>query len=241
MLNPVTRATERDITLALKARHQRRGDYFASQVKMGAAGSKILDAIAIPPTWSPRTVIGYEIKVTRSDFLSDQKYPHYMSTSNLFYFVVPKGLIKKEEVPQRVGILEYNNGKLRQIKRAVYENVEINSDMLLHCIFYKIHEYRRPMTRQEHLDNVKARVEAKDYGSLLGRKISDLTRKKSNEESDGERNWRLFVESFEQKCGFKPYSNWDLMKYFSKDNRKYNEAIDLLERAARLFKEEAKL
>ena len=110
------RVTEREITIALKARHARRGDFFASQVKMGMFGSKIMDGVAIPPTWSPRTVIGYEIKVSRSDFLSDQKYPHYMTTSNLFYFVVPKGLIKKDEVPKRVGILEYNNGLLRQFK-----------------------------------------------------------------------------------------------------------------------------
>jgi hypothetical protein len=74
------RVTEGNITNALKQRHKTRGDFFASQVKMGSFGNKILDAVAIPVTWSPRQIIGYEIKVSNWDFQNDQKYPHYMST-----------------------------------------------------------------------------------------------------------------------------------------------------------------
>lgn len=232
----MVRVTERTITLALKERHQRRGDYFAAQVKMGRSGSKILDAVAIPPTWSPRTVIGYEIKVTRADFLSDQKFPHYMSTSNLFYFVVPKGLIKKEEVPQRVGILEYNNGKLRQLKRAVYEDVEINTDMLLHCIFYKMNDYRRPPTRQEHLDNVKARIEAKDYGNEVADKIRDLERRLRREGLDTEDKWIEFSKKFKEKYGIDIYT-FNIWDYIDVTNKKYNSAVRMLERAAELYKE----
>ncbi|MFH2116745.1 MAG: hypothetical protein ABII85_01735 [Bacillota bacterium] len=231
-----TFVTERDITLALKMRHNRRGDYFASQVKMGSAGNKILDAIAIPITWSPITIIGYEIKVSRADFMNDQKYPHYMSTCNLFYFVVPKGLIEKDEVPLTVGIIEYNNGNLRQIKKPLYRKVEINTDMLLHCIFYQVHQYNRPKTRQEYLDDVKAKVESKNYGNKISEKIKELERRLTREGIE-EDQWKLFEKEFERKFGFKPY-RWNIFQYISIDNKKHNEALELLQRAAKLFSKE---
>lgn len=231
----MNRVTEREITLALKERHQRRGDYFATQVKMGAAGSKILDAIAIPVTWSPRTIIGYEIKTSRADFLSDQKYPHYMTTCNLFYFVVPKGLITKDEVPSRVGILEYNNGNLRQFKRAVYENVDINVDMLLHCIFYKLDQYNKPKTRQEYIDVIKSKVESNELGDIIGKKYRELKRKGDHAETKEHRYWVWLNEHIEEEYGIK-MSYWDIKDSFDPDNKKYNEAVEILEKAAKLFK-----
>jgi len=235
MKNPITKATEKELTFALKERHRKRGDYFGSQIKMGSAGNKILDGLAIPITWSPRTIIGYEIKVTRSDFLSDQKYPHYMETCNLFYFVAPKGLIKKDELPKRVGLLEYNNGKLRQVKRAVYEKVDVNVDMLLHCIFYKLQEYERPKSRQEHLDDVKASVESKDYGTLLGRKIYELSRNYEKSESTAEMHWRWFAKEFEKRTGLNADKIYEHMDYFNIENKKHNKAIELLQLASNLF------
>ena len=234
----IERVTEREITNALKLRHKKRGDFFGSQIKMGPSGSKIMDGVAIPSTWSPRTIVGYEIKVTRSDFLSDQKYPHYMTTCNLFYFVVPKGLIKKEEVPPRVGILEYNNGKLRQLKRAIYENIEINSDMLLHCMFFKMNEYNRPMTKAEHLENVKAKVAGKVYGYEISEKIKGLERQLERKSWDMPTdNWKWFANKFTKDFGFTP-SIHSIFDYISMDNRIHNKAIELLKQSAQIFKEE---
>lgn len=224
--------TEREITQALKTRHDRRGDYFASQVKMGPSGSKILDAVAIPVTWSPRTIIGYEIKVSKMDFMNDQKYPHYMSTCHLFYFVVPKGLIKAADVPYEVGILEFSNGNLRQVKKPIYRKVEINTDMLLHCIFFKVGDYKRPKTRQEHLDDIKARVESKAFGSIISEKIRELERKNTSLKTKNDWDW--FSEEFEKRFGFTP-TKWTVFNYISVDNRKYNAAVELLKQAARLL------
>lgn len=228
------RVTEGIITAALKERHKKRGDYFASQVKMGQAGSKILDAIAIPVTWSPITVIGYEIKVSKSDFRNDQKYPHYMSTCNLFYFVVPKGLIESNEVPEGVGILEFSNGNLRQVKKALYRSVVVNSDMLLHCIFYKINQYERPMTRQEYLDDLKAKVESKKYGNKITDKFRELERKLSGTKSWHEYDWEKFQKDFKDKFGVH-VTQWDVFDYISIENKNHNAAIRLLEQAAKLF------
>ena len=202
---------------------------------MGAAGSKILDAIAIPVTWSPRTVIGYEIKVSRADFLSDNKYPHYMETCNRFYFVVPKGLIKKDEVPRNVGIIEYNNGNLRQTKHAIYEKREINVDMLLHCIFYKVHQYNKGKSRQEHLDDVKAKVESREYGNEIAKKLRELERPKLGDTNE-HRDWNNLQDYIFERFG-KRLHYFEIIKYIDPNNKKYNEAVRLLEAAVIKFKE----
>lgn len=227
---------EYELTMALKERHDGRGDFFASQVKMGSFGNKILDAIAIPVSWSPRTVIGYEIKVSRSDFLNDQKYPHYMETCNLFYFVVPKGLIDKNEVPDRVGILEYNNGRLRQTKKASYSRVEINADMLFHCIFYKLEAYKKPKSRAEHLADIQAKVESRDYGHAMSEKIRRLEISKTTYEHE---NWIHLQESIKKKFG-EELRVFEILNMLDPTNRKYNESVKILERAIDTFMEERK-
>lgn len=54
--------------------------------------------------------ISFEIKVSRQDFLSEIKKPQKrrlaLMYSNLFYFVTPKGLIKKSELPIECGLIE---------------------------------------------------------------------------------------------------------------------------------------
>jgi hypothetical protein len=63
--------------------------------------------------------IAFEIKVSRSDFLSEKKKPLKrragLLMSNEFYFVAPKGMIKIEELPPECGLMEVDlfNGALR--------------------------------------------------------------------------------------------------------------------------------
>jgi len=52
------------------------------------------------------TVRGFEVKISRSDFLSDRKWPNYLPYVNYFYFATPPGLIKPEELPPEIGLLE---------------------------------------------------------------------------------------------------------------------------------------
>lgn len=67
--------------------------------------------------------IAYEVKVSRSDFLSEIRNPdkrrQALELSNRFYFVTPKGLLKKEEIPGECGLMEVNeDGKLKTVKKA---------------------------------------------------------------------------------------------------------------------------
>ena len=88
----------------LQARHC--GEVFVPECKLGSVGSRVMDAFALAPTWSPVTATGYEIKVSRSDWKSDQKFHEYLPCCHLFCVVAPKGLVKTGELPDGVGLLE---------------------------------------------------------------------------------------------------------------------------------------
>lgn len=86
---------------------QRHSDaVFIPECKMGMAGSRTLDGWALLPTWSPLTTIGYETKVSRSDWLQDQKFEEYRAVCHLFFVVAPKRIVERQELPAGVGLLE---------------------------------------------------------------------------------------------------------------------------------------
>jgi len=78
----------------------------------------ILDAWVMPYSWV-KPIIGYEIKVSRQDFKRDKKWARYLEFCNLFYFVVPWGLIDVKEIPEEAGLvyLTKSQTSLRYIKR----------------------------------------------------------------------------------------------------------------------------
>lgn len=53
-----------------------------------------------------RETRGYEIKVSRADFLADKKWQSYLPYCSWFYFIAPEGIIKPEELPDGVGLME---------------------------------------------------------------------------------------------------------------------------------------
>jgi hypothetical protein len=75
-------------------------------------------------------IVEYEIKISRSDFFADfkkgegqkhSKMKQKECTCNRFYYVVPEGLIKVEEVPDYAGLIyykQYKYGWCETIKNA---------------------------------------------------------------------------------------------------------------------------
>lgn len=54
------------------------------------------------------TIKGFEVKVSRSDFLGDDKWHTYLRYFNFFAFVTVPGLIKPSELPPEVYLLEWS-------------------------------------------------------------------------------------------------------------------------------------
>ncbi len=67
-----------------------------------------LDVVSVRLSWSRPLPTGYEIKVSRTDFLSDirsEKWRKYLPSVERLYFCVPAGLVAKGEVPAECGLM----------------------------------------------------------------------------------------------------------------------------------------
>lgn len=102
--------TSYEIKEALSRKH--RYEFFMTEVKNGPTGvmaGELLqfDAVAIYKSFAHPQIRGYEIKISRSDFLRDAKYPRYRPYFHEFYFVVPQGMVKREELDEGIGLMYY--------------------------------------------------------------------------------------------------------------------------------------
>ncbi|WP_407310969.1 hypothetical protein [Desulfosporosinus sp. SB140] len=118
------------ILKALRERHPEKEWAFFEELRAGTGYRNVekginpeqrFDAWAINLYPSKKFLrIVYEIKVSRSDFLHELKNPEKRSQalqmSNCFYFVTPAGLIKPEELPPEVGLIEVKNENESRVK-----------------------------------------------------------------------------------------------------------------------------
>ena len=118
------------IKKALQHRHKK--DVCLSECKTGPSwdnpkGVKIIDFWAMARSWSKPAVWGYEVKVSRQDFLKDDKWQAYLPYCTDFYFVCPAGIIEPNELPQDVGLLiiSKNGARLYCKRKAVRRHVAI--------------------------------------------------------------------------------------------------------------------
>lgn len=61
----------------------------------------------------------YEVKISRADYFKDaEKHKHItLDSANYFYYVVPQGLIKPDEVDKKYGLIEVVGGLLSLTKK----------------------------------------------------------------------------------------------------------------------------
>ena len=124
------KVTSTEIKKALAEYHPK--DYFLTECKTCSTyfpdpqGMLKFDGLAMTRSYTSPCITGYEIKVSRSDFLGDNKWHLYLQYCNEFYFVVPVGLVAKDEIPENVGLIYYypETGKLLKKRRAVYRKIE---------------------------------------------------------------------------------------------------------------------
>lgn len=81
-----------------------------------------------------RKIRGFEIKLTRADFLQDKKWERYLPYCNYFSFVAPKGVIQKEELPDKIGLIEVFFAE----KLWATEEVRITSEIVKKM--YRLHD-----------------------------------------------------------------------------------------------------
>lgn len=122
--------TAHTIKNLLAKRHS--GDVFVRECVTGGqefdsgSGKGFIDAWAMPRSWSRANYIGYEIKVTRRDFMQDEKWQRYLPVCRQFYFVCAPGVCEPREVPKEAGLLlvSRNGVKLYQKVKAPTRDVD---------------------------------------------------------------------------------------------------------------------
>lgn len=122
----------------LASRHS--ADVFVSECKNGPSyggGLQVLDGWAMKRSWAHPLVIGYEVKVSRYDFLADEKWRGYLPYCNEFYFVAPPKVIDPSEVAADAGLLvcSVNACRLFCRKKAPYRDVQIPEELYRYILF----------------------------------------------------------------------------------------------------------
>lgn len=169
------RVTSTDIKLALKELHSHRSTYFITECKTCSTyfpdpqGLLKFDGLAITKSYTKPNIVGYEIKVSRGDFKQDNKWHLYLQYCNEFYFVVPTGLVKKEELPENVGLIYYNpdTKALRTVKKALYRQIEKPVGIYEYIIYSRLSEDRIPFY-EDRAEYAKDYIADKAYKSCIG-------------------------------------------------------------------------
>ena len=108
-------------------------EVFVPECKNGCSygGHLRMDAWVMKKSWANANAIVYEIKVSRSDFLNDNKYQLYLPYCNEFYFVCPPNLIQANEIPDDCGLMwaASTGTRLYTKKKAKHRDVIIPDDL----------------------------------------------------------------------------------------------------------------
>ena len=178
------KVTSAEIKIALAEKHV--GDFFLTECKSGSTwmtpkgGLKILDALAVRKSWTNTCFTGYEIKVSRGDFLRDAKFYTYEELCNCLYIVCPKGMIDRTELSESIGLMYYDPEKkaLTTRKKAIFRSIEYSPDLLLYIIFSRLDSDRYPFfsSREEYFRAyVEHRKSCQELGHLVSSRLVQET------------------------------------------------------------------
>ena len=153
------------------------------------------DFVVCRPTYKEFTLSIFEVKISRSDFLSDirsDKWRLYLPHCHRFYFAAMQGVCKKDDIPEESGLVIRNDKGWHTAKSAPRLMPNVPKETLLSLIFAR----QRRSAREKRIDDIlemnrrgfhdtdfmgrstAARVHGKEVGKLLSAigktKISDL-------------------------------------------------------------------
>lgn len=173
--------SEGRIKKMLSAKHA--ADIFVAGCKDGptVGGLRVLDGWAMPRSWAHPHCVGYEIKVSRSDWLGDKKWPTYLPLCHQLYIVCPYKLLKKDEIPDPLGLMWAQDGETGRIitaKKAAIRNVAIPENLFRYVLMYraKVVAQYEPVApdREAWLAWLEEKNELRSLGPLVSKKILEL-------------------------------------------------------------------
>lgn len=185
-------------------------DVFVEQCKDGPTQSGLaqLDAWVMKKSWSHECMIGYEIKVSRQDFLHDNKWTKYLAMCNELVFICPWDVIHINEVPADCGLMWVSKSGTMVItkKKAPYRKIEEPIDLFKYLLMARTKidpEYKKLSHgngySKEYWENWLA-GEEKDFhfGNNLGKTLREEVKKKILEVDNENNNLRKQIEDYNE-------------------------------------------
>ena len=143
--------TTADLVLRTLSRRRHTDDLFLTQVKTGPtiAGHsqlRIMDGLALAKSWAHPMITGYEVKVSRQDWLRDQKWPEYVPLCHEFCLVCPPGIARLEELPPEVGLIHCSAPRyaLSIQRKAIRRDIELPVSLLYYVCISRVDSDRHP-------------------------------------------------------------------------------------------------
>lgn len=202
-----------EIVRMLAAKHH--DAVFVDECKIGSTwhgADSRLDAWALLKTWTPVTAIGYEVKVSRADFLRDVKWTRYLPVCHEFYFVAPKGVIELQELPEHVGLLQVAGSRLTTKRKAPRR--ELQGADLVSIMAYALMSRSR-IVANWHEANAGGEVEwwrgwlaeradAQNVGHAASKRLREIVQeqKHARKKAEDERDRLLAVKATLVELGF---------------------------------------
>mgnify|MGYP006432498039 CR=1 FL=1 len=102
---------------------------------MGTRSSR-LDLWAMRRSYSKFATFGYEVKVSRGDFLKDEKWQNYLPLCHQFFFVTPWKLVDPAEIPGGCGLLwaSKNLSSVRIKKKAQHRDIDLPEGLVTYIL-----------------------------------------------------------------------------------------------------------
>ena len=148
-------------------------------IPVGKVHSVRPDVLTIEKSYSSPNPISYEIKVSVSDFRSDvtkAKWKAYLDFSYGVVFAVPKGLIKKSDVPNGCGLITFNGEFWNTVKRPTLNPAKLNDELLLKLLISgNERETKKPIIQNRDFDqHVHHETLRQKFGKEFRSKIAML-------------------------------------------------------------------
>jgi hypothetical protein len=194
-----------DILEALKRKHAE--DIFVPQCKTGPSyGNQalgIFDAWVMLKSWAHSNFIGYEIKVDRSDFVNDNKWPKYLPYCNPFYFVCPKDVIKESEVPEGAGLYYCSLPSYRLLlkRKAPRREIDVPAGVFMYILMCRVKvtgEIEKGSEKVFWEDWLKERKLDRDLGYRVSKALKETISKEIDAAKRTNRDLEYEVEKYKR-------------------------------------------
>lgn len=113
------------------------------------------DLVICNPSYNKFLLSIFEVKISRSDFLSDlrnKKWELYLEHCHRFYFAALDGVCCKKDIPEAAGLILFKEKGWTVAKAAPRLQSEIPQETLLSLIFAR----QRQTVREKRLEDIKS-------------------------------------------------------------------------------------